>query len=382
LQFTRSRAKDLDKLASDVSTLFFGVNISCAQCHDHPLVADWTQEHFYGMKSFFARTFENGDFVGEKNYGKLDYKTAKGEARNASLMFLTGEKLEESEATEPNEQQKKEEKQQLEELKKNKQAPPAPSYSRRARLVEVALKNPESSFFARAIVNQVWHRFMGRGLVAPTDQLHSANAPSHPELLEWLARDFVRHNYDLKRLVRGIVLSKAYGRSSVWESADRPASDLFAVGSIRPLTPFQYGITLRLGSTNPDQFPADAKPEEVEKRLQGIEGAARGLAGSFEQPGADFQVSIDEALLLTNGERIERELLRDSGDSLVGRLKTATDINVALDVAGWTVLGRALNADESVHVRQYIEKRADRPVDAWRQVVWAMLTSSECRFNH
>src|SRR5262249_51821163 len=46
-EFLRTRVKDLDRLTADVSSVFFGVNISCAQCHDHPKVDDWKQDHFY-----------------------------------------------------------------------------------------------------------------------------------------------------------------------------------------------------------------------------------------------------------------------------------------------------------------------------------------------
>src|SRR5205814_3882764 len=67
-EFLRSRSADADKLANDTSVAFFGVNVSCAQCHNHPLVADWTQDHFYGMKMFLARTFDNGGFLGERGY--------------------------------------------------------------------------------------------------------------------------------------------------------------------------------------------------------------------------------------------------------------------------------------------------------------------------
>jgi len=56
-EFLRVRLKDLDKMTGEVSSLFFGVNVSCAQCHDHPLVPDWKQDHFYGMKSFFSRSY-------------------------------------------------------------------------------------------------------------------------------------------------------------------------------------------------------------------------------------------------------------------------------------------------------------------------------------
>ena len=65
LQFVKSRVNDIDRLTTDVSSLFFGVNVSCAKCHDHPLVLDWKQDHYYGMKSFFERTYQAGEFVGE-----------------------------------------------------------------------------------------------------------------------------------------------------------------------------------------------------------------------------------------------------------------------------------------------------------------------------
>ena len=61
MQFVNLRINDIDNLTIATSALFFGVNISCAKCHDHPLVSEWTQAHFYGMKSFFNRSFSNGD---------------------------------------------------------------------------------------------------------------------------------------------------------------------------------------------------------------------------------------------------------------------------------------------------------------------------------
>src|SRR5262249_13245892 len=88
--FLKSRVKDLNRLTVDVSTLFFGVNISCAQCHDHPHVEDWKQDHYYGMKSFFARTFETGGRLGERDLGVVKYIPNKGKEKVAPVMFLTG----------------------------------------------------------------------------------------------------------------------------------------------------------------------------------------------------------------------------------------------------------------------------------------------------
>ncbi len=381
-EFVRARAHDLDKLANEASVIFFGVNVSCAKCHDHPLVSSWTQEHYFGMKSFFSRTFENGDFLGEHDYGIVKYKTTKDEEHTARLMFLSGNVVEEPESKEPSDDDKKAQKEKLEELKKNKQPPPPPGFSRRAQLVDVALRPNENQFFAKSIVNRMWHRLYGHGLVMPIDQMHPENAPSHPELLDWLARDLITHNYDLRRVIQGLVSSNAYARSSRWDSEERPSANLFAVANVRPLSPSQYAAALRFASTNPDTFDSQMKPDDLEKQVAGVENAARGLANSFEQPIGDFQVSVTEALLLSNDERIMRDLVRDADDSLIGKLKTIEDDNETVQTAIWNVFGRAPDEAETASLAQYLNERQDRRLDAIQQMVWALLASSECRFNY
>jgi hypothetical protein len=383
LTFVRARANDTDRLTTDVSSLFFGVNVSCAKCHDHPLVPDWKQDHYFGMKSFFDRTFQVGDFVGEKEYGVVKFKTVEGEERTAKLMFLTSDVLDEPEVRgDLSDEEKKEEKKRLEELKKSRQPPPSPQYSRRARLVEIALQPEKSAMFARAIANQLWNRFLGRGLVMPVDQLHSENPPSHPELLAWFARDLQTHGYDLQRLIRGIVLSKAYARSSRWESENRPADNLFAVAIVRPLTPSQYGTTLRLASCNPDEFPASLSPEELDGKIQSVETAGREITSGFEQPGDGFQVSVDEALLLSNSQKVANNLLRSGPDALLNRLQALNDSQAKAELAIWGTTARPPLAEEVSEIKQYLDARGDRPDSAVQQVLWSLLMSSELRFNY
>lgn len=103
-------------------------------------------------------------------------------------MFLTGRKVDDPGAKDLPPAAQKKEKERLQQAKKAKTPPPPPQFSARAKLVEVALQPEERDFFARSIVNRIWHRFFGRGLVMPLDQMHSANPPSHPDLLAWLAR--------------------------------------------------------------------------------------------------------------------------------------------------------------------------------------------------
>ena len=382
IQYVRSRVKDIDQLTVKASVDFFGVNISCAKCHDHPESPDWTQEHYYGMKSFFARTFENGGFVGEREYGQVQYKTTEGESRDARLMFLTGEVVTEPESPKPSDELKKQEKKLLEQLKKDKKAPPKAKQSRRAKLVAAAFSEQGESYFSRSIVNHVWARLIGFGLVNPVDQMHPENPASHPELLEWLARDVRTNGYDLRRLIRGIVLSEAYARSSVWDSeSPRPREDLFAVGAVRPLSPEQYATSLRLAAASPTRFASDVPKEEQDKRHVQIEQQASGFASKLEHPGPDFQIGVNEALLFSNGSQFVRDHLND-GDTLVGALSKLEDDNELILQLVWSVHGRPPRSDETKAIKALLAKRKDRRTDACRQLVWALLTGSEMRFNY
>lgn len=380
--FVRVRARELDELTNDTSSIFFGVNVSCAKCHDHPLVEDWKQDHYFGMASFFQRTYvtkKNG--IAEKFSGEVKFKTTKGEDKVAKLMFLTGTIIEEPVVEVSAEEKKKQD----EEVKKQTQddkagPPPTPPFSPRAKLVDVALQSGNDQFFARAIVNRVWAMYIGRGLVHPLDQMHSGNPASHPELLEWLSRDLIQHQFDLRRLVRGIVLSQTYARSSEWNgSTEPPAADLFAVALVRPLSPRQYSMSLRIASSSPDAYkPAT---EEWSKKRDELERNSEGFANQFELPGENFQVGVDEALLFSNSPQFADDYLRDSGDRLVGVIKTQADRSTQIATAYWSALSRAPSADEVAACEQFLAKRTE-PVAGLRQMVWALLTSPELRFNH
>ncbi|MFP6620183.1 MAG: DUF1553 domain-containing protein, partial [Pirellulaceae bacterium] len=264
--------------------------------------------------------------------------------------------------------------------KKKKQPVPAPSFSRRHKLVEVALSTQEQNFFARNIVNRLWYRVFGHGLVMPLDQLHEGNPASHPELLQWLARDMIAHNYDLKRLLRGLVLSKAYARQSHWDQGSRPDPEWFAVANTRPLSRYQYGHSLQMASTSPDEFSLD-DAKQVRERLQRIY-TQNGLAEQLDQPLHDFQVSSHEALLFSNGDRINKALLADRKESLIGKLKSLENDQQRVELAYWTILSRPPNDDETKLLTTYLAARQERPLDGIQQLVWILLTSTEFRFNH
>lgn len=377
--FLKSRIADADRLTNDVSVSFFGVNVSCAQCHDHPLVKDWTQDHFYGMKAFLIRTYDAGGSIAERGFGQVKYKANKGPEKVAPMMFLTGAKLDDPTAREMTKDEQKKEKELIDAAKKDKKAPPRPAFSARAKLVEVSLKDGNSDFFARSIVNRMWHRFLGSGLVNPLDQMHSENPPSHPELLAWLARDTAEHGYDLRRLARGIVMSQTYSRSSRYPTEATPDRRLFAVAALKPFTPLQLSTSLKIAAADPAQFEKKADAE-IEKAVEQLEAAGRGFASLIAQPTENFQVGVGEALLFSNGERVAREFLTDGNGTVLAKAKTMTDKADAVALLVRSAYGRAPTDAETRALVGYVERRADRPAEALRQVLWALVTGPEFRF--
>ena len=386
LTFVKSRVRELDELTNETTTIFFGVNVSCAKCHDHPLVEDWKQDHYFGMTSFFQRTYQtkkNG--LAEKFSGEVKFKTTKGEDKVAKFMFLTGATIDEPVVEVSADIRKQRDEEVKKQMQDDKVGPPTrPDFSPRTKLVELALQPDNQTMLARNIVNRVWAMFLGRGLVHPLDQMHSANPASHPDLLEWLTRDLIAHKYELRRLVKGIVLSETYSRSSQWDaSTEPPAADHFAVALVRPLSPRQYALSLQVASENPENFTAQmADADKWLKRREELDRQVEGVANQFELPNENFQVGVDEALLFANSMQFTDNYLRDSNDKLVGVLKQQTDRPARIASAYWATLSRAPSTDETTACEQYLDKRDTDPLAATKQMVWALLASPELRFNH
>jgi hypothetical protein len=117
--------------------------------------------------------------------------------------------------------------------------------------------------------------------------------------------------------------------------------------------------------------------------MQGLEGAGRGFGDKFEHPGQDFQVSIDEALSLSNSDRASKELLRTDGNTLLGKLKDIAEDREAATLGRVECLRSGTRSTKNCNaLEQYLKSRTDRREPALQQMVWALLTSSECRFNY
>ncbi len=180
------------EITETVSMAFLGMSIGCARCHDHPL-EKWTNDDYYGMASIFARVrgkgwggdFRNGDgdrtvFIAER--GELNQPRT-GRPQLPRPLDGTAISLE--------------------------------ATGDRREMLADWLTSPENPYFSRAIVNRVWANYMGVGLVDKVDDLRLTNPASNAALMDALADDLVRHQFDLKSLMRLILNSEAYQRSSV-----------------------------------------------------------------------------------------------------------------------------------------------------------------------
>ena len=208
-KFFLDRDAEPNIMARDVGRIFFGMDLQCAQCHDHPLIDHYLQTDYYGLYAFVNRTVVFADevakksFLGEKSDGEASYKSVFTQDAGHIGPQLPGE----NEIDEPRFRQGED----------YVAAPlpgvrPVPKYSRRAKLAELATNGANRQFNVN-IANRLWGHMMGRGLVHPVDLHHPLNPPTHPAVLDLITNEFVGMKYDMRALLRELALTRAYQRS-------------------------------------------------------------------------------------------------------------------------------------------------------------------------
>jgi hypothetical protein len=183
--------EDPESMAENVSQSFLSLSIQCARCHNHPL-EKWTNDQYYQFANLFARVRGKG-WGGDSRSGD-GKRTVFVEPRGDLIQPRTG-----------------------------KPQPPAPLDAEpiasddprdRREILADWLTSPENPYFARAIVNRVWANFLGVGLVESVDDLRASNPASNEKLLAALAKYITGEKYDLRKLMRLILTSETYRRSS------------------------------------------------------------------------------------------------------------------------------------------------------------------------
>jgi len=207
--FYLEREVEPNLLTREVGRMFFGVDLQCAQCHNHPLIDDYLQTDYYGLFAFVNRM---SLFQPDKKKPALIAETATGDANFKSVFTereaVTGPRLPGGgEFTEPVFATGDEYS-----ARPDKDVRGIPKYSRRQKLAEL-VAGGGNEYFDRNIANRLWAVMLGRGLVHPVDQHHSDNPATNPELLNLLASEFAASGYRVRTMLREIALSQVYQRS-------------------------------------------------------------------------------------------------------------------------------------------------------------------------
>lgn len=374
--FLYERKDDHQAIAETVASRLFGTRIDCAQCHDHPSVDEIEQRHYWGLVKVFKRTknieTDAGPRVGESAVGGyVQFTDLAGVKEHAPLTFLgTGHALNEDVPADGD--------QESDDATKYREAetdgPPIPMNSRRQRFAdEIVAGNP---LIARAMVNRLWALMFGRGLVHPVTEMDSDHPPSHPILLDWLARDFAASNYDVRRLLRSMALSRPYQLASQPPiGAHDPAT--FAWALEKPLTAeaFYRSIVIAI----------EGQPRAVDQEV----------LASFRRKFSDVMptvavTSADQTMFLSNNPRL-LGLIKTRPGNRLAELSAIRSPAAQAEKAIWYTFHREATASEVEQISQFLSKqtstdgasRLTSPLSArLEQLMWALLTSAEFRFNH
>lgn len=393
--FVDGTRSDPHQRTQDFARLFLGMNLQCAQCHDHPTISEYKQAHYYGLFAFLSP----GKLVNDKqNRPHLIETVVQGKVDFVSV-FIPDEKhalgpklLDGDEVAIPPVVKG-------EEFARPPQdgLPGIPKFQPRKLLGEQLTGTiPGRRRFARNAVNRFWFLQLGRGIVHPLDLDHCGNPPSHPVLLDRLTDAFIASGYNVKEFVREICHSATYQRAS--QAADgigtesiKPAS--YRVAVLRPLSPEQLARSLA-GATGQRQLLDATTPPETVLAFKDYSNGRTELpgnwrdvmtvfAGAFGHPAGqaevEFQPSVEHALFLAN-DRLVRDWLKPRPDSLAHRL-AALKTSEAVDEAYLSLLTRLPVPKERELAQSLLDMSDDRTA-ALQDLCLAIVTSAEFRLNH
>lgn len=343
-------------MAGQTVRLFMGVRLQCAQCHNHPY-QKWTQEDFWSTAAFFARVRRHP--VRDRDGKRRAFELLEGRRGDVTLpdtdkiippRFVIGSTPDMS-----------------------------PRENRRdvfAKLITV----PENIYFSQALVNRLWAHFFGRGFVNPVDDFNESNKPSHPEVLERLARDFSDHGYDLKRLIRIIVSTNTYQLSSKPSMNNQDDRRHFSRALLRPLTPEQLFYSL-IHAANLQEIVKARGADKFEEFLQNALNRFTHVFDNDEMnESLSFEGTIPQALFLMNSRFSNDVLLAKHGTlrHILDEKRQPSDRVEAIFIA---TLSRLPDRSEKQKFLSYLQRQGDR-VEAYQDLFWVLLNSTEFLFNH
>lgn len=346
------------KLTENVAQVFMGMRIQCAQCHNHPFDR-WTMDDYYGFKAFFSQ-------IGRKQTDDpqevIIYNSKGGESRhfltNAVMKpkFLGGE---------------------TPEMK--------PGEDRRKVLAEW-LASPRNPFFARNISNIIWSHFTGVGVVEPVDDVRVSNPPSNPELLDAMAAKLTEYNYNFRKLVRDICVSKTYQRSTKVNETNAGDNRNFSHAQVRRVRAEVLLDAISQITDTPNKFqglPLGARAVQIADGatstyfLTTFGRAKRESVCSCE---VKMEPTLSQALHLMNGDAVNDRIKQ--GRVVAKMIQEKKSDREIVEDLFLRVFGRMPLEKEWAAVHQAVASSPDARQAALEDLFWALLNSKEFFFNH
>jgi hypothetical protein len=363
--------------------IFLGLQVQCTQCHNHPFNKG-KQNQFWEMNAFFRQTralrrFDGSrdiqwvelvdeDWAGEggnPQEAELYYELRNGLMKVAYPVFVDGTEVSKSGY-----------------LPGTMDDGTPYGVHRRRELAKLIKASP---LFPKAIVNRVWAHFLGYGFTKPIDDLGEHNSPSHPELLDGLATRFREQSFDLKELVRWIVLSRPYALSSRTLAAnakDDPAlgeKPKFSHFYLRQMQAEQLYESL-LTATQADK--AQRAEEAAKKKDQWLSQFVIAFGTDEGDDATTFNGSIPQVLMMFNGDLIRQATSTGKGGFLDTVAAGGASPKAKIDALYLAALGRKPSTKEVAAANAILSARRGDVVGALQDVWWAVLNSNEFIINH
>jgi len=361
--------QEVGEIAEQAARRFLGVRIRCARCHDHPLDV-WTQDDYYGFTSFFGgmRVEATGEPLAQEV--KIVQENSVKHLRTGEtpkLKYLGGSVVD-----------------------------PGDREDVRELLVDWML-DVENPRFNRMAANWIWAHLIGRGLVEPVDDLRETNPPTHPALLDELARHFSENGFDLRALIRTICQSETYQRTSTPLAGNELDEHFYSHALLKPLTAHQLADAMAQVTRVPNTFgqnlgkgtrAIDINDPNVRDYMLDVLGRCD-RSGGCEVGALVRPTSLKQSLFMIISDDINGKLTRQKSQ-----------------VADWATAVRESEPSarpdlfkiqiERIHLRAYCRRptadetdfwlkhltEADDPTEALEDMVWAILNSREFVVNH
>jgi hypothetical protein len=351
------------EMASETARLFMGLQIGCAQCHDHN-TDHWKREQFHELAAFFGKVsvrrtaadmFRSADIVEKRFGGEYRMPDLENPSRPGTVtypIFLTGQ--------------------------------PAPKgagdLDRRKALAEF-IASPKNPLFAKAFVNRVWASFVGSPFTGTVDDVGEQKEVSLPKTFDALSTSFAASKFEVKRLMKTIILSDAYQRH--YETSGEEGSPKAAASAPTRLASTQIfdALTWAVGDLGPPRNRLAGGPRAA--RFQSVAQMVETVFG-FDPSSDAGQVegSIPQALLLMNNPQINARINATRSDAILAKiLKTHPADDDAIRALYLRTLARTPTEAELGRCRSFLAEVKSRS-EAFEDILWALVNTAEFLHNH